>query len=167
MERIEKIIDVDRPIRTVYNQWTQFEEFPRFMDGVREVRQLDDAHVRWRAEIWGKDKQWDAEITEQVPDERISWKSLSGDAPNAGTVRFEALDATHTRVRLVMAYEPQGAVEALGDAVGVLSASVQNSVDNFKTYIESKRSADGEWRGTVHDSIAAPADLTKEQPSHE
>jgi uncharacterized membrane protein len=154
MERIEKTIEVDRPIRTVYDQWTQFEEFPRFMDGVRDVKQLDDAHVRWRAEIWGKDKEWDAEITEQVPDERISWKSLSADTFNAGTVRFEAIDANRTRVRLVMAYEPRGAVEAIGDALGVLSASVQTSVENFKSYIESQEIADGAWRGRVHDSVA-------------
>ena len=154
MERIEKIIEVDCPVRMVYNQWTQFEEFPRFMDGVQDVKQLDDTHVRWRAEIWGKDKEWDAEITEQVPDERISWKSVSGDAPNAGTVRFEPLDANRTRVRLVMAYEPHGAVETVGDALGLLSASVQSSVSNFKKYIEEKRTADGAWRGTVHDSVA-------------
>jgi uncharacterized membrane protein len=156
MERIEKIIEVDRPVRTVYNQWTQFEEFPRFMDGVKEVRQLDDTHVRWHAEIWGKEKEWDAEITEQVPDEKIGWKSISGDAPNAGTVRFEPLGPDRTRVRLVMAYEPQGATEAIGDALGVLSASVQSSVKNFKKYIESQRVADGGWRGSVHDSIADP-----------
>jgi uncharacterized membrane protein len=157
MERVEKTIDVEFPIRTVYNQWTQFEEFPHFMDRVSAVKQLDDTHVRWRAEVWGKDKEWDAEITEQVPDERISWKSVSGDAPNAGTVRFESIDAARTRVRLVMAYEPQGAVEALGDALGIVSASVQTSVDNFKKYIEAKRIPDGAWRGTVHDSVANPS----------
>jgi uncharacterized membrane protein len=161
MERIEKIIDVDRPIRTVYDQWTQFEEFPRFMDGVCDVKQIDDAHVRWRAEIWGKDKQWDAEITEQVPDECISWKSLSDDTPNAGTVRFEAIDANRTRVRLVMAYEPRGTVETIGDALGILSASVQSSVDNFKRYIERKEIADGGWRGRVHDSVADADDTRR------
>jgi uncharacterized membrane protein len=156
MERIEKTIEVDCPIRTVYNQWTQFEEFPRFMDGVKSVKQLDDTHVHWHAEIWGKDKEWDAEITEQVPDERISWKSVSGDAPNAGTVRFERLSGDRTRVRLVMAYEPQGAVESTGDALGILSASVQSSVKNFKKYIEEKGIEDGGWRGTVRDSQTDP-----------
>jgi uncharacterized membrane protein len=154
MERIEKAIDVDCPVRTVYNQWTQFEEFPRFMDGVKEVRQLDDTHVRWHAEIFGKDKQWDAEITEQVPDQRISWKSVSGDAPNAGTVRFEPIGPDRTLVRLVMAYEPQGTVEKTGDALGLLSARVQKSVNNFKKYIEERGSEDGAWRGEVHDSVA-------------
>ena len=121
------------------------------MAGVKEVRQLDDTHVHWHAEIWGKDKEWDAEITEQVPDERISWKSVSGDAPNAGTVRFEPLGPIRTRVRLVMAYEPQGAVENVGDALGVMSGRVQNSVEDFKKYIESRGSEDGAWRGTVKD----------------
>jgi uncharacterized membrane protein len=153
MERIEKTVDVERPVRTVYDQWTQFEEFPRFMDGVKDVKQLDDTHVRWRAEIGGKEKQWDAEITEQVPDERISWKSVSGDAPNAGTVRFEPIDANRTRVRLVMAYQPQGAMESVGDALGILGSSVQTSVNNFKEYIESQQIADGAWRGTVRDSV--------------
>jgi uncharacterized membrane protein len=110
MERIEKSIEVQQPVRTVYNQWTQFEEFPRFMAGVKEVKQLDDTHVHWHAEIWGKDKEWDAEITEQVPDQCIAWRSTSGDAPNAGMVRFEPISADKTRVRLTMEYEPQGAV---------------------------------------------------------
>jgi uncharacterized membrane protein len=154
MERIEKTIEVDCPVRTVYNQWTQFEEFPRFMDGVKEVRQLDDTHVHWRADIFGKDKEWDAEITEQVPDEKIGWKSISGDAPNAGVVRFEPLGPDRTRVRLVMAYETQGAVEKAGDALGLLGMRVQNSVDNFKKYIEQRGIEDGAWRGEVHDSRA-------------
>jgi uncharacterized membrane protein len=153
MERIEKTIEVERPLRTVYNQWTQFEEFPRFMDGVKEVKQLDDTHVHWRASVGGKEKEWDAEITEQVPDQKIGWRSVSGDAPNAGVVRFEPLSANRTLVRLVMAYDPQGAVENIGDALGVLSASVQSSVDNFKKYIESRGVEDGAWRGRVHDSV--------------
>jgi uncharacterized membrane protein len=152
MERIEKTIEVDCPVRTVYNQWTQFEEFPRFMDGVKTVKQLDDTHLHWHAEIWGKDKEWDAEITEQVPDQKIGWKSTSGDAPNAGVVRFEPMGANRTRVRLAMAYEPQGALENVGDAIGVLSASVQSSIENFKEYIERRNVEDGGWRGTVHDS---------------
>jgi uncharacterized membrane protein len=152
MERIEKTIEVDRPIRTVYNQWTQFEEFPRFMEGVKEVRQIDDTHVHWRADIWGKEKEWDAEITEQVPDEKIGWKSISGDAPNAGTVRFEPLGPGRTRVRLTMAYEPQGMAENIGDTLGLLGNRVQGSVTNFKQYIERRPMEDGGWRGTVHDS---------------
>jgi uncharacterized membrane protein len=148
MERVEKTIEVDCPVRTVYNQWTQFEEFPRFMDGVEEVRQLDDTHVHWRAQLWGKSKEWDAEITEQEPDKRISWRSVSG-APNAGTVRFEPLGTDRTRVRLTMAYEPEGAVEHTGDALGLLNAKVQNSVEGFKRFIESRAHETGGWRGEV------------------
>ena len=149
MERIEKSIEVRCPVRTVYNQWTQFEEFPQFMAGVKEVRQLDDTHVHWHAEIWGKDKEWDAEIVEQVPDQRIAWRSTTPDAPNAGMVRFEPLSADRTRVRLTMDYEPQGAVENLGDALGVLSARVESTVKDFKKFIESRGAETGGWRGTV------------------
>jgi uncharacterized membrane protein len=150
MERIEKTIEVHQPVRTVYNQWTQFEEFPHFMAGVKEVKQIDDTHVHWHAEIWGKDKEWDAEITEQVPDQCIAWRSTSGDAPNAGTVRFEPLSADRTRVRLTMEYEPQGAVESVGDALGVLSSRVESTVKDFKKFIESRGAESGGWRGEVH-----------------
>ncbi len=151
MERVEKTIEVDRPVRTVYNQWTQFEEFPHFMTGVQEVRQLDDTHLHWRAEIWGKEKEWDAEITEQEPDRRISWKSVSG-APNAGTVRFEPLSEERTRVRLVMAYEPEDTLENVGDALGIFTSNVESSIEQFKKYIESRSRESGGWRGEVHDS---------------
>jgi uncharacterized membrane protein len=151
MERVDKTIEVNRPLRTVYNQWTQFEEFPRFMAGVKEVRQLDDTRLHWHAEIWGKDEEWDAEITEQTPDERISWRSTSGPR-NAGTVRFEPLGPDRTLVRLTMAYEPEGMVEKLGDATGVFSRRVENTVEDFKKFIESRGAETGAWRGHVHDS---------------
>ena len=150
MERIEKSIEVKRPVHTVYNQWTQFEEFPRFMTGVKEVRQLDDTHVHWHAEILGKDKEWDAEIVEQVPDRRIVWRSTSGDAPNRGMVEFEPVGPDTTRVRLALEYEPQSLTEKAGDAVGILSARVQQDVENFKKYIESRGTETGAWRGEVH-----------------
>ena len=156
MQRFEKSVEVKAPVNAVYNQWTQFEEFPRFMAGVKEVKQLDDTHVHWHAEIWGKDKEWDAEITEQVPDQRISWRSTSGDAPNGGTVRFEPVGADRTRVRLAMEYEPQGALEKVGDAVGIMTARVQNSVENFKKYIESRGQESGAWRGEVHGGQKTP-----------
>ena len=149
MDRIEKSIEVGCPVRTVYNQWTQFEDFPKFMDGVKEVRQIDDTHVHWHAEVWGKDKEWDAEITEQVPDERISWRSVSG-AENAGTVRFEPIGPERTRVRLVMAYEPEGAIENIGDALGALNSRVEHTVKDFKKFIESRGQETGSWRGEVH-----------------
>ncbi len=150
MERIEKSVEVKAPVKAVYNQWTQFEEFPRFMAGVKEVKQLDDTHVHWHAEIWGKDKEWDAEITEQVPDQRISWRSISGDAPNAGSVRFEPVGPDRTRVNLTMEYEPQGVIENVGDKLGVMSARVQNTVEDFKTFIENRGRETGGWRGEVH-----------------
>jgi uncharacterized membrane protein len=156
MERIEKAIEVRAPVRAVYNQWTQFEEFPRFMTGVKEVRQIDDTHLHWHAEIWGKDKEWDAEITEQVPDQVIAWGSTSGDAPNRGTVRFESLGADRTRVRLIMEYEPQGAIENIGDALGLLSARVQQTVEQFKQFIEKRGTETGGWRGEVHGGQKQP-----------
>jgi uncharacterized membrane protein len=156
MERIEKSIEVACPVRTVYNQWTQFEEFPRFMAGVKEVKQLDDTHVHWHAEIWGKDKEWDAEITEQVPDQVISWRSISG-AANAGSVRFQPVSHDRTLVRLMMEYEPEGAVEKAGDAVGVFSARVQNTVEDFKKFIEERGAETGAWRGEVHGGEKQPA----------
>jgi uncharacterized membrane protein len=163
MERVDKHIEVNCPVRTVYNQWTQFEDFPRFMAGVKEVKQLDDTHVRWHAEVWGKDEHWDAEITEQTPDERISWRSVSGPA-NAGTVRFEPLGPDRTRVRLTMGYEPQGAVENVGDKLGIFSARVQRTVEDFKTYLEKRGAETGAWRGKVHDSHKEPNEPTGGTP---
>jgi carbon monoxide dehydrogenase subunit G len=151
MERIEKSIEVSCPVRVVYNQWTQFEDFPRFMSGVKEVKQLDDTHVHWHAEIWGRDKEWDAEITEQVPDERISWKSVSG-ANTAGTVRFESVGPGRTRVKVVMAYEPEGAIENVGDALGVMRRQLEETVEDFKEFIEDRKYESGAWRGTVKNS---------------
>jgi len=154
MERVEKMIDVNRPINDVYNQWTQFEDFPHFLPGVKAVRQLDDTHVHWEAEIFGKHEEWDAEITEQEPDKRISWKSISG-VPNAGTVRFEPLEGGRcTRVRLAMAYEPQGAIEKAGDALGLVDAQVQRAVTQFKSFIESRGAPTGAWRGEVDNSVS-------------
>jgi len=155
MERIEKTFDINCPVRTVYNQWTQFEDFPRFMDGVKEVRQLDDTHLHWRATIAGKDKEWDAEIVEQVPDQRIAWRSTSG-APNAGTVRFEPLNKDRTRVQLTMEYQPQSAIEKVGDAVGLVSKKVEDAVEKFKDLVEQRGSETGAWRGEVRGGQKTP-----------
>jgi uncharacterized membrane protein len=151
MDRVEKTVDVNAPLHAVYNQWTQFEDFPQFMPGVKAVRQIDDTHLHWSAQVWGKDQEWDAEITEQEPDTRISWKSVSGKG-NAGTVRFEAIDGNQTRVRLTMAYEPEGALENVGDSLGLLDAQVHRAVNGFKEFIEARGRATGAWRGEVHDS---------------
>jgi uncharacterized membrane protein len=155
MEQIDKVIDVDVPVGVAYNQWTQFEEFPRFMTGVKEVRQIDDTHLRWRAEIWGKDKEWEAQITEQEPDTRISWKSVDG-AWSAGTVRFEPLGADRTRVRLAMGYDPKGLVENVGDALGIVGQRVQTTLEDFKKFIEQRAVETGAWRGEVRDGQAQP-----------
>jgi uncharacterized membrane protein len=149
MERIEKSFDVDVPVSTAYNQWTQFEDFPRFMEGIEEVRQTDDTHLHWKAKIAGKAKEWDAQIVEQVPDKVIAWRSISG-APNAGTVRFEPIEQGRTRVKLTMEYEPQGFVEKVGDTVGVVSGKVESAVERFKDLLEKRRAESGAWRGEVH-----------------
>ena len=154
------------PSAHVYNQWTQFEDFPKFMAGVKEVRQLDDTHLHWRAEVWGKDKEWDSEITEQEPDERISWRSVGG-ATTAGTVRFEPLDEDRTLVRLVMSYEPEGVIENIGDAIGALSSQVEASVEDFKHFIEARGSETGAWRGEVSDGEPRRSSQSRQTESDE
>jgi uncharacterized membrane protein len=149
MARIEKEIEVQAPLRSVYNQWTQFEEFPMFMDGVKEVRQLDDTHLHWCASVGGKDLEWDAEIVEQVPDQRIAWRSTTGKL-NAGTVEFEPVDSGCTRVCLTMEYDPEGPVENVGSALGVTKRRVTKDLKKFKTFIEKRGVESGEWRGEVH-----------------
>jgi uncharacterized membrane protein len=148
MQRIHKTFEINCPVHTVYNQWTQFEEFPRFMEGVKEVRQLDDTHLHWRASIGGKEKEWDSEIVEQLPDQRIAWRSTSG-AQNAGSVRFEKLGQDRTRVQLTMDYQPETAVEKAGDAVGIVSAKVEKAVEKFKDLVENRGAETGAWRGEV------------------
>jgi uncharacterized membrane protein len=148
MATIEKSIDVDVPVRTAYNQWTQFEEFPRFMEGVREVRQLDDKTLRWRAEIGGKEQEWSAEITEQIPDDRIAWRARVG-TRNAGVVTFHRLGDSHTRLMLQLEYDPQGVVENVADALGVVSRRVEGDLRRFKEFIEARGRETGAWRGEI------------------
>jgi uncharacterized membrane protein len=148
MSTIEQSIDVNVPVRTAYNQWTQFEEFPRFMEGVEAVRQLDNQRLQWRATIGGKVEEWEAVITEQHPDERIAWKNTTG-APNAGVVTFHRLADNKTRVMLQMEYDPQGVVENLGDLLGVVSRRVANDLERFKEFIEARGQETGAWRGEV------------------
>lgn len=156
MSTVEKSIDVTVPIRTAYNQWTQFEEFPRFMEGVREVRQLDDRRLRWCAEVGGKEKEWDAEITEQIPDERIAWRNTTG-ARNAGVVTFHRLAAEKTRVMVQMDYEPEGFMESAGDFFGAMSGRVENDLERFKQFIETRGQETGAWRGEIPQSPAQSA----------
>jgi uncharacterized membrane protein len=148
MSQIQESIDVQVPLQTVYNQWTQFEEFPRFMEGVEEIRQLDDTHLRWRTKIAGVEREFDAEITEQRPDERIAWRSTSGTS-HAGVVTFHRLDDSTTRVMLQLDSDPEGVVEKAGDALGVLKRRVKGDLDRFKALIESQGQETGAWRGEV------------------
>jgi len=149
MAVIEKSIEVDVPVRAAYNQWTQFEEFPRFMEGVKSVRQLDDKRLHWRAEILGKDVEWDAVINEQMVERYIGWRSTSGPT-NAGTVSFEPVGAARSRLTLRMEYEPEGALEKVGDWLGVLSARVEGDLRRFKEFIEKRGIETGAWRGEIH-----------------
>jgi uncharacterized membrane protein len=150
MSTVEKTIDVDVPISAAYNQWTQFESFPRFMAGVKSVRQIDDKRLHWHAEIAGRDVEWDAEITEQLLERYVGWQSLSGPR-SAGTVSFEPLDANHTRLTLRLTYETSGPAEKIADWFGVLSRQVQGDLTRFKEFIESRGIETGAWRGEIHD----------------
>jgi uncharacterized membrane protein len=151
MSTVQKSIDVNAPVNSVYNQWTQFEDFPAFMEGVKEVRQLDDSHLHWCAEIAGKDVEWDAEITEQIPDQRIAWRSVDG-TPNAGVVSFHRLNDGETRVMLQMDYDPEGVIENAGDMLGMLSHRVEGDLERFKDFLESRGSETGAWRGEIRPS---------------
>ena len=148
MSLIEQSIEVDVPANTAYNQWTQFEEFPKFMEGVKAVQQLDAKLLHWRAEIAGKEKEWDAEITEQIPDQRIAWRSRSG-APNGGVVTFHVLSPTRSKVMLQMEYDPETFIEKAGDAVGIVSQRVTGDLERFKDFIESRGRETGAWRGEI------------------
>lgn len=154
MANIEKSIDVNVPVRTAYNQWTQFEEFPKFMEGVEEVKQLDDTHMHWRASIAGKEEEWDAVVTEQVPDMRVAWTNTSG-AHNAGVVTFHRLDDNKTRVMLQLDYEPQGVIENVGDLLGFVQRRVEGDLQRFKEFIESRGRETGAWRGEVEQEHGA------------
>jgi len=148
MPTVEKSIEVEAPVRAVYNQWTQFEEFPRFMEGVKAVRQLDDKRLHWSAEIAGQDLEWDAVITEQMVEKHIGWRSTSG-AHNAGTVNFEALGPNRTRVTVRMEYEPEGALQRIGDWLGAFPSRVEGDLRRFKEFIESRGIETGGWRGEI------------------
>jgi uncharacterized membrane protein len=149
MAKIEKDIVVDVPVSVAYNQWTQFESFPEFMEGVKEVVQLDEKRLRWTAEVKGKDQEWEAEITDQVPDRHIAWRSVTG-APNAGSVTFQSVDQGKTKVALELTYEPKDAAEKVGDALGFLERQVDADLKRFKEFIEERGAPTGAWRGEVH-----------------
>lgn len=145
---VEESIEVMVPVSTAYNQWTQFEEFPAFMESVHEVRQLSDTRLHWRADVAGKMKEWDTKITEQVPDKRIAWTSTSG-APNGGVVTFHKISDTCTRIMLQMSYTPEGPLETIGDMVGAVRMETRKNLESFKRLIEARKHETGAWRGSV------------------
>ena len=148
MSTIEESIQVSVPVHTAYNQWTQFESFPEFMEGVEEVRQLDDQRLFWVAKVGGRKREWEAKITEQNPDERIAWTSTGGTL-HAGVVTFHRIADDETRVMLQMEYEPEDWVEKAGDALGLVKRRVKGDLERFKKFIESRGSETGEWRGEI------------------
>ena len=148
MSTTEKTIDINLPISTVYNQWTQFEEFPQFMKGVESVTQLDDKRLHWVAEIAGAHEEWDAEIVDQEPDRRIAWRAITG-TRNDGVVSFEPLGAAATRVTLDLDVEPEGLKEQIGEKLGFVSKQVEGDLKRFKEFVESRGAETGAWRGRV------------------
>ena len=148
MAEVKESIEVNVPVSTAYNQWTQFEEFPQFMDNVESVRQLDDAHLRWVAEIGGKQEEWTSEITHQASDSRIAWRSTEG-KQNSGDVRFESLGADRTRIEVIFGWEPEGLLEAAGDKLGLAEGGVKTDLERFKELIERRGAESGAWRGEV------------------
>lgn len=166
MEKIEKHITVDVPVRVVYDQWTQFEAFPRFMDSVKEVRQQGDEHLHWVTDVGGKRQEFDAEIVEQLPDQVIAWQSKVG-VQQAGRVTF-APDARGTRVNLQMEYEPRDAMEGVGSKLGILDRQVQGDLERFKKFIEERRSPTGAWRGSIEEGrVASAREATMERETSE
>lgn len=149
MSTVKEAVEVDVPVHAAYNQWTQFESFPEFMEGVEEVRQLDESHNHWITKIAGVRREFDTEIVDQFPDERITWRTTSGDTDQKGSVRFERLDDTHTKVELVMEVEPSGAAEKTADMLGVLDRRVKGDMKRFKQYIEQHGGESGGWRGRI------------------
>jgi uncharacterized membrane protein len=149
MSTVKEAVEVEVPVRAAYNQWTQFEEFPQFMEGVEEVRQLDERHNHWTTRISGVAREFDTEIVDQLPDERITWRTTTGDTRQKGTVLFQRLDDTHTRVELVMDVEPTGAAEKAGDMLGVIDRRVKGDMRRFKEYIERRGGESGAWRGRI------------------
>lgn len=154
-DTVEKSIEVEQPLRAVYNQWTQFEEFPQFMEGVEQVKQLDDTHLHWVAKIGGQRREWDAEISEQRPDERVAWHSTSG-AKNAGAVTFHRLDDSRTKVMLQLEFDPEGLIENVGAGVGAIDRRVEGDLERFRDYLESRGTESGAWRGEVQGGDVTP-----------
>jgi uncharacterized membrane protein len=149
MSTVKETVDVDVSLRRAYDQWTQFEDFPNFMEGVDEVTQLDDRHNHWTTSIGGVRREFDTEIVDQLADDRITWRSIGGDTEQRGSVRFERLDDSHTRVELTMDVEPTGVAEKGADALGMIDRRVKGDLRRFKDYVESGGGPSGGWRGRI------------------
>ena len=148
MASVVESIDVNVPVNTAYNQWTQFEEFPQFMEGVEEIRQIDPTHTHWKTKIAGIEREFDAEITEQHPDHRVAWRATSG-TQHAGVVTFHHISDDTTRVTVQLDTAPEGVVEKAGDALGIVKRRVKGDLARFKELIESRGVESGAWRGEV------------------
>jgi uncharacterized membrane protein len=152
MPKVDESIEVRVPVQQAYNQWTQFEEFPKFMEGIQSVQQLDDGHVKWVAEVRGETREWTTEITEQRPDEKIAWKTIGGEVKNDGIVTFEQLGNDETRINVEMDVEGESGPENVaGDLLGVVKTQVRGDLERFKQLIESRGEETGAWRGEVQD----------------
>ncbi|MFG1664210.1 SRPBCC family protein [Streptomyces sp. Y7] len=149
MSTVKEAIEVDVSLRKAYDQWTQFEEFPNFMEGVDEVTQLDDRHNHWITSIGGVRREFDTEIVDQLADDRITWRTVDGETSQRGSVRFEPLDDMHTRVELTMDVEPSGMAEKGADALGLIDRRVKGDLRRFKDYVESGGAAAEGWRGRI------------------
>jgi uncharacterized membrane protein len=149
MSRVEESVTVDVPVTTAYNQWTQFEEFPRFMSGVERVEQKSETLTHWVTSVDGSKREFDARITEQIPDERVAWTTVEGEVRQAGVVTFHRLDDAHTRVMLQMEHDPKGLTDTVGDKLGFVKRQARGDLERFKKYIESRGHESGAWRGQV------------------
>ena len=164
MSTVEESIDVEVPVRAAYNQWTQFEDFPRFMDGVESVTQLADDRLEWVAEIAGVRRQWIAKILEQVPDQKVAWAAVEG-ATNAGEVTFTEAGTGQAEVHLTLEYEPEGFVEGVGDRLGIVERQAEGDLERFKEFVEAHPRAAGAWRGSISEGILEPLEGEEATPS--
>ncbi|KMO93737.1 SRPBCC family protein [Streptomyces roseus] len=149
MSLVKESIEVSVPVRTAYDQWTQFESFPQFMDGVERIEQSTATLTHWVTKIGGVRREFDAEITEQIPDSKVAWVTVGGESDQSGLVTFEPIDPSHTRVTLMMDFDPEGLAENIGDKLGFIDRQVKGDLQRFKHFIEDRGAATGEWRGQV------------------
>ncbi|MYT20642.1 cyclase [Streptomyces sp. SID7760] len=149
MSLVKESIEVSVPVRTAYDQWTQFESFPQFMDGVERIEQSTATLTHWVTKIGGVRREFDAEITEQIPDTKVAWVTVGGESDQSGLVTFEPIDPSHTQVTLMMDFDPEGLAENIGDKLGFIDRQVKGDLQRFKHFIEDRGAATGEWRGQV------------------